>query len=228
MVSWHTRRKMPNTLSTQESKNSKAACRAEPKEHSSMNWENICVCSSWEYSLWLERSRDLRKPEGVRRGSGAGLPWLPQLSDHSPLLPAPQLLALAIQDLWLSRSSQREQFSSSHTTAPWRPFLLSAYTYCCRLGHAPHQSYTEYSARYWAEGSQTVGHIPPCTLTPSKTRIAEEEQAVYPSRSFTVPMEPRPPTTPSLESFGPKLSLFIYPEGRKGCQHLETPQRGPG
>lgn len=28
-----------------------------------MNWENICVCSSWEYSLWLERSRDLRKPD---------------------------------------------------------------------------------------------------------------------------------------------------------------------
>ena len=58
------RRDDPNTLSTQESKNSRAACRAEPKEHSSMNWENICVCSSWEYSLWLERSRDLRKPDG--------------------------------------------------------------------------------------------------------------------------------------------------------------------
>lgn len=33
-----------------------------------MNCENICVCSSCEYSLWLERSRDLRKPEGMRSG----------------------------------------------------------------------------------------------------------------------------------------------------------------
>lgn len=47
-----------------------------------MNWENICVCSSCEYSLWLERSRDLRKPEGVRMGQGPGYQGY-----HSHLLP---------------------------------------------------------------------------------------------------------------------------------------------
>lgn len=78
----HTEGTRLNTLSTQESKNSRAAWRAEPKEHSSMNCENICVCSSWEYSLWLERSRDLRKPGG----SGWVTKGLPQFSIcHSPL-----------------------------------------------------------------------------------------------------------------------------------------------
>lgn len=68
-----------------------------------MNCENICVCSSWEYSLWLERSRDLRKPGG----SGRVTKGLPQFSIcHSPPPPPPctQLLALAAQDLWLSKS----------------------------------------------------------------------------------------------------------------------------
>lgn len=73
------------TLSTQESKNSRAACRAEPKEHSSMNCENICVRSSCEYSLWLERSRDLRKPGGAGRGRGGCQASLPQRLPPEPL-----------------------------------------------------------------------------------------------------------------------------------------------
>lgn len=51
-----------------------------------MNCENICVRSSWQYSLWLERSRDRRKPGGGGSwgswGSAGSLPhglsWAPQ------------------------------------------------------------------------------------------------------------------------------------------------------
>lgn len=55
-----------------------------------MNCENICVCSSWEYSLWLERSRDLRKPGGVREGHKGitTVLYLPQPSPSSSLYPA--------------------------------------------------------------------------------------------------------------------------------------------
>lgn len=57
-----------------------------------MNCENICVCSSWEYSLWLERSRDLRKPGG----SGWVTRGLPQFSIcHSPLPPSSLYPALS-------------------------------------------------------------------------------------------------------------------------------------
>lgn len=81
-MSWTREATMLKTLSTQESKNSRAACRAEPNEHSSMNCENICVRSSWEYSLWLERSRDLRKPAGQECGREEGY----QVSQHSHTL----------------------------------------------------------------------------------------------------------------------------------------------
>lgn len=52
-----------------------------------MNCENICVCSSCEYSLWLERSRDLRKPEGMRMGRGRGeiTGFLPRHTPREPL-----------------------------------------------------------------------------------------------------------------------------------------------
>lgn len=50
-----------------------------------MNCENICVRSSCEYSLWLERSRDLRKPGGAGRGRGGCQASLPQRLPPEPL-----------------------------------------------------------------------------------------------------------------------------------------------
>lgn len=91
------------TLSTQESKNSRAAWRAEPKEHSSMNWENICVRSSCEYSLWLERSRDLRKSEWGERDRGQ-VPGTPL-----PLCPSDPLSWLLAQLAHLPQMSLTNQ-----------------------------------------------------------------------------------------------------------------------
>lgn len=83
-----------------------------------MNCENICVCSSCEYSLWLERSRDLRKPEGVRTGQGRGLPgFLPRPPPSRTPLGLPACLSYHLfGPLWLYPS----------TMAPRSPFCLSA------------------------------------------------------------------------------------------------------
>lgn len=96
-----------------------------------MNCENICVRSSWQYSLWLARSRDLRKPGGVRvagvsrphRGpSPHGLSWAPQagrpwVQSTSPV--GPSLASVCTQGLRLgSLKSGPQGELGPRSTAP--------------------------------------------------------------------------------------------------------------
>lgn len=80
-----------------------------------MNCENICVRSSWQYSLWLERSRDLRKPGGAGRGvagEGSAGRWAPLAGRRWVLSTRPVGPSLLSSDQRSPRIGPRGQLGS--------------------------------------------------------------------------------------------------------------------
>lgn len=136
--------------------------------------------------MWLERSRDLRKPDGDENEAGKGGY---QGSLLQPLLPSTVLGSLLTQDpgpsrvssLWPTDTYPMDQLSSSSTMVSQSPSFLSTCTHCHTLralqGQVPQQSFADRGCSQgslcplYTQGSQRVGPhlVPLCTLTSSKT-----------------------------------------------------------
>lgn len=234
------------TLSTQESKNSRAACRAEPKEHSSMNCENICVRSSCEYSLWLERSRDLRKPGGAGRGRGGCQASLPQRLPPEPLpWPRPRgipavtaiiswaLLAQPAHPPGRRLSPQRQGPMESRSSVPTLSDRASPRPLSPKrplpMGVAHHRHPCA-QPKPRVPGGLDHGHVVfvPSSFQAQKGvwRRAGAHECVCPAKDQATGWAQSP--GPALPRDRPRAETSsLYPAGRRGCPRPERPQKGP-